>query len=231
MVSQHVGNLQQILGAIISEGQNYGLELNWDKTVQIQVSTNDQVTRPGGEPIKIVTEAVYLGGLITQDGRVGNELTRRLGESRSTFQQLCKVWRHSSIGKQRKLLIYSSCVLSKLLYSLDSLWLLKADKCRLDAFHCKCLRKIVGIAPSYFSRVSNADVLEKAGSKPLSATLTDHQVQLYRAIASKSDASLVKQLVCDANGRPRNWAPRRRGRGRPRQQWAQCVYTLARVQS
>ena len=59
----------------------------------------------------------------------GNELTRRLGESTSTFQKLCKTWAHSSIGKQRQLLIYTSCVLNKLLYSLDSLWLLKADKC------------------------------------------------------------------------------------------------------
>ena len=158
-----------------------------------------------------------------------NELTRRLGECRSIFQQLCKRWSHSSIGKQRKLLIYTYCVLSKLLYSLDSLWFLKADKCRLDAFHCKCLRKILGIAPSYFSRVSNADVLEKAGSKLLSAILSDRQVHLYSSIASQSDASLVKQVVCDSSGGPRNWAPERRRRGRPRQQWTQCVHAMARA--
>ena len=116
-------------------------------------------------------------------------------------------------------------MLSKLLYSLDSLWLLKKDNDRLDAFHCKNLRKILRIPPSYFSRISNATVLDNAGSKPLSAILRDRQADLYKKIASHSDASLVKQLVCDADGTPKNWALRRR-RGRPRQQWATSVYKL-----
>eukprot|EP00959_Pyramimonas_sp_CCMP1952_P064246 1341820-Pyramimonas_sp.AAC.1 len=37
LVSQHEGNLQIMLGAIVAEGRKYGLELNWDKTVQLQI--------------------------------------------------------------------------------------------------------------------------------------------------------------------------------------------------
>ena len=199
------------------------MELNWDKTVQMQILTSSSVTRPTGEPIKIVSQVIYLGGLITNDGRVGHELNRRLGEGNAIFQELCKVWNHSSIGRTRKQHIYISCVISKLLYSLESLWLLKHDKQRLDAFHCKCLRKILGIPHSYYSRVSNATVLERAGSMPLSDMLRDRQAQAYRKIVAQDNHSLVKCLVCDEGGAPKNWAEHRR-RGRPRQQWAQYVY-------
>eukprot|EP00959_Pyramimonas_sp_CCMP1952_P379290 7945163-Pyramimonas_sp.AAC.1 len=193
--------------------------MNWDKTVQIQVGCADTIRMPTGEPVKNVRDAVYLGGIVSCDGRAKHELSRRIGESANTFKQLQKLWAHAAIGKNRKLDIYSSCVVSKLLYSLDSLWLLKADRDRLDAFHCRCLRQIMGIPHSYYSRISNATVLERAGSKPLSQILHDKQVSLYRKIAAQPGHSLVKQLVCEADGTPKDWALRRR-RGRPRQQWA-----------
>eukprot|EP00959_Pyramimonas_sp_CCMP1952_P152194 3184235-Pyramimonas_sp.AAC.1 len=58
--------------------KGYGLEFNQEKTVHLQVSTQNEVTRSGGEWIEIVTEVAYLGGLITQDCRVRIELTGRL---------------------------------------------------------------------------------------------------------------------------------------------------------
>ena len=120
---------------------------------------------------------------------------------------------HSAVGRRRKILIYDSCVLSKLSYSLDSLWLLKQDRDRLDAFHCKCFRGILRIPHYFISRVSNVDVLDTAGSKPLSSILRERQVQLYRKIACETDESLVKRVVCNRDGTPKNWADRRR-RGR-----------------
>ena len=35
LVSRHAGNLQLLLERIIVEGKKCGLELNWDKTVQM----------------------------------------------------------------------------------------------------------------------------------------------------------------------------------------------------
>ena len=152
-------------------------------------------------------------------------MSRRLGEGSGVFQQLCKIWKHAAVSKARKMQIYASCVLSKVLSSLDSLWLLKADRARLDAFHCRCLRKILGIPHSSFSRISNATVLARAGAEPLSATLRDRQVKLYGKTASQADDSLVKRVVCNADGTPKGWDLRRR-RGRPRQLWAQSVYKI-----
>ena len=225
LVSQHQSNLQNMLNAIIEEGRNYGLELNWGKTVQMQISTNQKVTTPSGSEIKTVRDAVYLGGLLTCDGRASAELCRRLGEASKLFKQLNKLWSHASLGWRRKRRIYDSVVLSKLLYSLDSLWSLKADRCRLDAFHCRCLRRILGIPHSFISRISNTSVLDQAGAEPLSQVLAGRQTKLYQKIVAYGPAALVNRILCNGDGSPKNWARKRR-RGRPRRQWASSDYNL-----
>ena len=121
LASHSKNNVQSMLNAIVLEGQKYGLELNWDKTLQMHISTNDAAERPGGGPIKVVREAVYLGGLLTCDGKAAPEVTRRLGEAQRIFKQLAKIWSHTALGWKRKYKVYDSCVLGKLLYSLDSL--------------------------------------------------------------------------------------------------------------
>ena len=65
LASQSSLNLQNMLNAIVTEGAKYGLELNWEKTLQMQINTNSNICQPDGGDIKRVRDAVYLGGLIT----------------------------------------------------------------------------------------------------------------------------------------------------------------------
>ena len=61
LVSQHQSNLQTMLNAIVEEGRKYGLELNWEKTAQMQTSINNRITTPSGGHIVTGRDAVYLG--------------------------------------------------------------------------------------------------------------------------------------------------------------------------
>ena len=115
---------------------------------------------PDGVALKVVSQMVYLGGLITNDMSARPELTRRLGEANRAFKSLVGCWSHANISRARKIEIYMACVGSKLMYNLETLWLLKADISRLDAFHVKCLRCICRIPHSYVSRVQNDTVLD-----------------------------------------------------------------------
>ena len=78
------------------------------------------------------------------------------------FKSLCKLWSHSGMTQKRELLNFNAYVTSKVLYCLALVWLLKADKSRMDAFQCYCVRRIISVAPSFISRVSNDDVLARA---------------------------------------------------------------------
>ncbi len=79
----------------------------------------------------------------------------------------------------RKVRIFISLIESKLLYSMAGLVLTKAQERRLNGFQNRCLRKIVGIAPSYLSGVTNATVLEKAACRPATDTLRKRRLQLF----------------------------------------------------
>ena len=217
LMSAHTSNLQAMLDGIVEEGARYGLELNWKKTVQMQIGTPSVIKRPDGQDIDSVRQAVYLGGCITCDGKATSEISRRIGECKRYFQQLQQVWAHASITTTRKIEIYSKCITTRLLYSLDSLWLLQADRARLDAFHHQCLRKILRIPPSFISRVENTFVLERSGLPLMSEQLLTRQRQVFVKIRDHGN-DLIKHLLFTDSGQPQIWNARRK-RGRPRQRW------------
>ena len=82
--------------------------------------------------------------------------------ARADFNTLAKLWTHSALTWKQKIRVYVSLVQSKLLYSMASLTLTVAQPRKLNGFQNRCLRKIVGVPPSYISRVSNAAVLAKS---------------------------------------------------------------------
>ena len=117
-----------------------------------------------------------------------------------------------------------ACVVSKLMYCLESLWLLQADRHRLDAFHAKCLRRIPNIPCSYISRISNENVLNLARQSRVSVLLEHRQNALYHKIAASHENDILRRLTLrPASIFPKTWTSTRR-RGRPKLQWAPCVY-------
>ena len=112
--------------------------------------------------------------------------------------------------------------MNKILHSLQSLWLLKTDCARIDAFHCACLRKILRIPHSFISRIPNDIVLERANENKLSFLLGERQIALLMKIQTLPFDDCLRKLVCDINGQPIRWH-RRRHLGRPKQNWTNSV--------
>ena len=77
---------------------------------------------------------IYFGALISIDGRPQAELNRRIGAARQSFDELSAVWGHAGISKTRKLHLFDTCVLPRLLYGLQTIWLNEAELKHLDAF-------------------------------------------------------------------------------------------------
>ena len=112
------------------------------------------------------------------------------------------------------------------MYAVDGMWLSNAELTRLNAFHCQCIRKILKIKHSFYSRVSNETVLELAKAKPLTTILARNQLKLFGRIALLSDSHILRLLLFD-NGsfaKP-HAAPRRRGR--PRASWIDGMHAMA----
>jgi hypothetical protein len=208
-------------------GLHYGLQFNWSKLEAMPVNCVASLAKPDGTFVREKESMVYLGSLLSSDGRIGSELGRRIGAARAVFDRLTKVWAHATISRVRKLRVFQVCVESKLLFNIHAAWLNVSERRRLDAFQAKCLRKVIGVKPSFISRVSNEEVRTRANCRPLSSILTQRQLMLMGRLAARPDTDIMRQSVFSPGAfEPRKPVGRRR-RGRPRNIWTTAVFQLA----
>ena len=91
--------------------------------------------------------------------------------------------------------VYFSCIVSRLLYGLQVIWLNQAARNKLDEFQARSLRKKLGIAPSFWSRVSDKDVLDRIGAPKLSRILLEQQLGFLGTLARRPDTCPVRKFV------------------------------------
>ena len=221
------GDIAQIYMDIIARhGCHYGLQFKWDKLEYLCVRCTPALVKPDGSPIKHVTTMNYLGGLLSNDAKVTSDLGRKIGEAMNTFSNLQRIWSHANLPIRKKLALFKSLVLSKLQYGIESMWLNQCERRRLDAFHCKCVRRILKIQHSYFSRISNDQVLAAAKEEPLSITALKQQLKLFGRLAISSSHP-SRWLVFDSEDSFEKFDFNPRPVGRPRQCWVDEIYKLA----
>ena len=161
----------------------------------------------------------YLGAQLAADGHIEAEVAQKLGAASHVFKSLKRIWNHCSISRGFKYVVFTACVIQKLLYSLDGVWLNKVVLKSVDGFYCKCLRQILKISPSFISRVSNQYILKQFKAIPLSRTCLQRQLLLFGKIRRLPNSCIVRGNVfvngsCDLV----NLSGKRRGR--PRNTWA-----------
>ena len=157
----------------------------------------------------------YLGAQLQADGKNDSEIAQKIGEAGRSFKNLKRIWNHSSISQKFKYQIFLSCVIQKLLYSLESTWLSAKIRKKLDGFWCSCLRQILGISHSFISRVSNNHILNHFDTVPLSSMLLERQLILYGKIARLPDDHPTRLSIFQPGSfSPASYGVRRRGRPR-----------------
>ena len=132
-----------------------------------------------GQPIKKKESIKYLGALLHATGQISSEIDCKIGIANQEFNNLQKIWKHTNMSQRRKIELYKSLILSKFLYGLQTVWLSKALRRRIDGFYYTCLRQILGIPHPYISRISNKNVLRQANDIPLHQQLLQQQLQFY----------------------------------------------------
>ena len=215
--------------AVEKAGASYGMSLHWGKTQAMSVGNAFSLKKPDGSLFENRESLQYLGALLTANGRVDSEISRKLGAARADFNQLQRLWGHASVPQKDKVQYFRSYILSKLRYGFSTIWLVTSQRRRIDGFVARCLRRIVRIPAAYVSRISNATVYEKAGMKPFSQQMLKHQMQLLRKLAIESDDHPLR--VDTFEGATLNPQIGRYVRriGRPRQDWTTQLLREGRV--
>ena len=115
--------------------------------------------------MKNVRKTVYMGVKLSEDGKIGSEVERRIGMTIQTAEAMKKVYESRDISREVKVTVFEAVVIPTLTYGCES-WVLKErETSRLQATEMKVLRKIAGV--TRMDCVRNETVRERRKVEPI----------------------------------------------------------------
>ena len=215
-----------VLGCYEDSASTVGLHTNWLKTKiqNIGAGLAPEMVSMYGQTVEPVVKFTYLRSDVDSEGYSTPEIHRRLGMGSSIMGQLDAIWRQQKLSLQTKLRLYTSLVLSVVLYGSETWTLRKSDSDRLQSFHMTSQRRILGIR--WFEHVTNASIQETTGLMNLSLIIANRCHDLFGHVCRLPPETPVRralQLCTDIFNGDRPTPEWKRPRGRPRRSWLQQI--------
>ena len=198
LVAHSADELQELLNKFAASCAAFGLLVSNSKTVVMcqepVVSEVPHVFSVNGKELKCVDEFCYLGATVTNKVSLETDLNRRIGKAAGCFGQLQKrVWKNQKLRLGTKVAVYKACVLSVLLYGSETWSAYALQLNRLNTFHQRCLRKILGV--QWSDRVSNTEVLEKCGVSSMHTILTERRLRWFGHVCRMEQGRLPRTVM------------------------------------
>ena len=202
-------------------GSDFGLTVSIPKTKAmvtgrlVEESDREPIVLEGGD-IMTVDEFPYLGSLIDSSGRAAVDMERRVAQASRAFGALRKaVFLDKSLSQKTKRKIYDACVLSVLLYGAECWVLLRKQEKKLNTFHHRCIRSILGISnrQQWSERISMAEVRRRWGDEETAADkVKKRRLEWLDHLARMPDHRIPKATLF-------SWLPEPRPRCGPKKRW------------
>ena len=123
------------------ESENVGLKLNIQKT-KIMASGPITSWQIDGETIETVTDFIYLGSKITENGDCSHEIRRCLLLGRKVMAKLESILKTRDLTLSTNVCLVKAVVFPVVIYECGS-WTIKKAECRrIDAFELWCWRRL-----------------------------------------------------------------------------------------
>lgn len=114
------------------------------------------------------------------------DIERRKNLATAAFRKMYTIWiRRMKISEERLIRLYKALIIPILLYNCGTWATTKAVSQKLDAFHRKQLRNLLGI--KWTDKVKNEDLYERTNSQPLSLHITKARWNLFGHILRRPD--------------------------------------------
>ena len=217
LLAENNTDLQDLVTATNNKGKRYGMEINITKTKGMIVSKKEMVPEITisieGKNIQQMKEMIYLGFMVTENGKCEREIKRRIGVAKSSFEKMYKVLTSRIINISGRLRLAKCYIWSTLLYGAETWTLSKATVKKLEAFEMWTYRRIMKV--SWKEYKSNEEVLSMINSKRMLVEMIKRRKLAYFGHLVRRDD--IQRLLLDGkiNGK--------RSRGKQRLTWADNI--------
>ena len=154
--------LQALMDRFSQACKDFGLTISLKKTNVLGQDTMELAAIAIDDyELDVVKQFIYLGSTITDNLCLDTEIEKRIEKAVSTLARLTsRVWTNPKLTVKTKMSVYNACVFSTLMYGSDTWTTYARQEKRLNIFHLRSIRRILGI--SWQDRVSNTEVLSRA---------------------------------------------------------------------
>ena len=137
LMAESEEELKSLLMKVKEESEKVGLKLNIQKT-EIMASGPVTSWQIDGETMETVTDYVFLGSKITEDGDCSHEIKRCLLLGRKAMTTLDSILKSRDIALPTKVCLVKAMVFPLVMYGCESWTIKKAKHWRIDAFELWC---------------------------------------------------------------------------------------------
>ena len=139
------------------ESEKVGLKLNIQKT-KIMASGPITSWEIDGERVETVSDFIFLGSKITEDGDCSHEIKRHLLLGRKVMTNLDSILKSRNITLPADIRLVKAMVFPVVMYGCESWTVKKAERRRIDAFEVWCWRRLLRVP--WTARRSNQSILK-----------------------------------------------------------------------
>ena len=167
-----------------------GAKTEEDGTVSVRVQ---------GGVIDMVDDFIYFGSSLSGDGEISTEVYGRIGKASQAFGRLREsIFQNNTLSISSKRMVYRAVVLSVLLYGAET-WAIKANMLRrLDVFHNRCVRSILGVSryQQWRERLTTKQLSAQFGMQwSIGDCILDQRLRWLGHLGRMDDDRLPKKLL------------------------------------
>ena len=158
LMAESEEELKSLLMKVKEESEKVGLKLNIQKT-KTMASGPITSREIDGETVETVSDFIFLGSKITEDGECSHKIKRRLLLGRNPITNLDSIFKSRDIILPTKLHLVKAMVFPVVMYGCEIWAIKKAEHQRIDAFELWCWRRLFRVP--WNARRSNQSILKE----------------------------------------------------------------------
>ena len=155
-----------------------------------------------GEKIQALTDFIFLGSKITEDGDCSHKIKRRLLLGRKAMTHLDSILESKDITSPVKVYLVKAMVFPVVMYGCKS-WTIKKAECgRIDVFELWCWRRLLRVP--WTARRSNQSILKEISPEySLVGLMLKLKLQYFGHLIRRADSFEKTLMLAKIEGRRR----------------------------